>query len=356
MEDMLAHEGNEHLGEDMKESGEAPGAPDISASVRDKEFLDQFNFYFERIDEELNRTLGSRVSLIEEIGRHTILGRGKRLRPLLFILSANLCGYEGRDIYRLSIVFEYIHTSSLIHDDVLDHAHTRRGKQSANRMWGNRAAILGGDFFFSRAFSLCSGCRDARFLRVLTGTTVRMAEAEALELCHTHDWELSKERYLEIVIGKTAVLISAACECGAIISGAEQWAVEQLRQFGINAGIAFQLVDDLLDYISSEEELGKPVGNDLKEGKITLPLIYTLSTLEEAERRQLMDLFKNNLANDQDYRQLIGLVRDNGVVDRIKADAKAYADKAARCLDMFPPSWSRKMLLELNRYIIERGY
>lgn len=128
------------------------------------------------------------------------------------------------------------------------------------------------------------------------------------------------------------------------------------EEFGINAGIAFQLVDDLLDYISSEEELGKPVGNDLKEGKITLPLIYTLSTLEEAERRQLMDLFKNNLANDQDYRQLIGLVRDNGVVDRIKADAKAYVDKAARCLDMFPPSWSRKMLLELNRYIIEREY
>ena len=195
-----------------------------------------------------------------------------------------------------------------------------------------------------------------KFLNTLAEAGLWMVEAQILELLHTYDWEQTKDKYLEIITGKTATLISAACACGAIISGGEDRAVDHLRQFGLNAGIAFQLIDDLLDYTSCKEELGKPVGNDLKEGKITLPLIYTLSNLGKAEKKRLEDLFKNHRADDEDYRQLITLVRDNGVIERIQAEAKAYVDRAARYLDIFHPSSSKEKLLDLNGYIVERRY
>ena len=230
----------------------------------DREFLRQFGGYFEGIDEELSRNLSSRVSLLEDIGHYAILGQGKRFRPLLFVLSARLCGYQGDDVFRLSTIFEYIHASSLIHDDVLDHAEIRRKKASVNRVWGNLAAVLGGDFFFSKALSIAVVSSNMKFLNTLTEAGLWMVEGQILELLHIYDWELTRDKYLEIITGKTATLISAACACGAIISGAEDWAMDCLRQFGLNAGIAFQLIDDLLDYTTCEEELGKPVGNDLK--------------------------------------------------------------------------------------------
>ncbi|RLF61755.1 MAG: octaprenyl diphosphate synthase [Thermoplasmata archaeon] len=343
---------------DRREELAGTGA-DFNESIRsaDTQFLGEFGNYFDRIDEELERSLGSRVPLIQNIGRYSILGKGKRLRPLLFVLSSQLCGYQGEDIYRLSTVFEYIHASSLIHDDVLDHAEMRRKKPSANRVWGNLAAVLSGDFFFSKALFIAIGSHNLQFLDALTNTTVRMAEAEILELSHTNDWKMDRDAYMEVLIGKTAVLISAACACGAIISGVEDRAVDYLREFGLNAGIAFQLIDDLLDYTSCEEELGKPVGNDLKEGKITLPLIYTLSHLGKVERERLEGLFKHHRGeDDEDYFRLIELVRENGIIERIQAEAKAYVDRAARCLDMFPSSSSKEMLLKLNRYIIERKF
>ena len=327
-----------------------------SIHSKNRRFSGQLGGYFERINEELSRNLSSRVSLLEDIGHYTVLGKGKRLRPLLFVLSSCLCGYQGDDVYRLSTVFEYIHASSLIHDDVLDHADMRRKKPSANRIWGNLAAVLGGDFFFLKAFSIAVGSNNMKFLNTLAEAGLWMVEAQILELLHTYDWELTKDKYLEIITGKTATLISAACACGAIISGVEDRAVDHLRQFGLNAGIAFQLIDDLLDYTSCKEELGKPVGNDLKEGKITLPLIYTLSNLGKVERKRLVNLFMNRQADEKDYRNLIKLVRQNGVIGRIQAEAKDYVNRAVKCLHTFPPSSIKDMLLELNGYIIERNY
>ena len=319
-------------------------------------FLERFSRYFQRIDEELSRPLSSRVSLLEDIGHYAILGQGKRLRPLLFVLSSQLCGYQGEDIYRLSTVFEYIHASSLVHDDVLDHAETRRSKPSVNRVWGNPAAVLSGDFFFLKAFSIAVGSNNVKFLNTLTEAGFWMVEGQIQELFHTHDWGLTKDKYMEIITGKTAMLISAACASGAILSGVEDEAVDCLRQFGLNVGIAFQLIDDLLDYTGCEEELGKPEGMDLREGKITLPLIYTLSNLEKDERIQFEDLFKNHRAGDEDYRQLITLVRNNGAIERVQDEAKAYVDKAARCLDIFPAYSNKEKLLELSRYIVERRH
>jgi octaprenyl-diphosphate synthase len=319
-------------------------------------FLDQFNIHFERINEELGRTLSTHVPLIEDIGNHSLLGEGKRLRPLLFVLSSQLCGHQGEDIYHISTIFEYIHTASLLHDDVIDNADIRRKKPSVNHVWGNSAAVLSGDFLYSKSFSIAVGCNNLQFMKLLTDTTTTMAEGQVLELVHMHNWNITKDEYMQIITSKTAVLISAACACGAIISGAEKQAADHLAQFGLYLGIAFQLIDDLLDYTSSEEEFGKPVGKDLKEGKITLPLIYTLSSLEKDQIEQFKDLFNNHKADEEDYGELIRLVRNNGIIDRIRSEAKVYVDKAAGFLDFFPKSSVRENLNDLNAFIIKRSF
>ena len=318
--------------------------------------LDKYTGHIARINKELKEALTSRVSLVEIIGKHTLLGHGKRLRPLFFLLSCQLCDYQGKDAYRLSTIFEYLHAASLLHDDVVDNAENRRNRPSANHVWGNHAAVLEGDFLYSNASLIAVGSNNLLFLKRLTETAKQMAEGQIMELTHTHDWKIGKEQYLEIISAKTAVLMSAACACGAIVSGAEREAEQSLGQFGLNMGIAFQIMDDLLDYTSSEDVFGKPVGKDLKEGKITLPLIYTLPKIEASERNRLENLFKNHQATEEDYRQLIGLVRSKGALDQIKDEARSYVDRAAGCLSRFPDSPAKSGLLELNRFIVERKY
>ena len=322
----------------------------------DKIFLNQYKNHFLRIDEELSRNFSTQVDFIKDIGNHSLFGKGKRLRPLLFLLSGQLCGYKGEDIYYYSTIFEFIHTASLLHDDVLDKAETRRKKPSVNYIWGNSAAVLGGDFLYSKSLGIALSCHNMQFLELLADVSTKMAEGQVLELVHTYNWDIGKDEYMEIIISKTAMLISAACACGAIISGAEKWVVDNLSQFGLNLGIAFQLMDDLLDYTSSEEDIGKPVGKDLREGKITLPLIYTLADLERAEIEWLDDIFQNDRASDDDYGRIIKMVRNNGVVDRVRAEARFYVDKAASFLDPFPDSAHKKELTELNSYIVKRSF
>jgi octaprenyl-diphosphate synthase len=318
--------------------------------------LDQHKKHFDQIDAALSETLVSRVPLIEDIGAHSLLGRGKRIRPLLFVLSCHLFNYQGKGLYRLATVFEYIHAASLLHDDVLDNAEIRRKKPSANSVWGNQAAVLQGDFLYLKSSSLALDSGSFAFLKRLTEATTRMTEGQILELIRTEDWNTSKEEYFEIITAKTAVLLSAACACGAVISGAEKGAVESLGEFGLNLGIAFQLIDDLLDYSSSPDVLGKPAGKDLKEGKITLPLIYTLSKIEMSERKRIEDLFKNQGASEGDYKSIIEIVRSKGALDQIRSEAKSYVDKAKESLNTFPYSPAKESLLELGRYVVERKH
>lgn len=322
----------------------------------DRSFLDQFNPHFEKIDEELNKTFSSRVGLIEDVGKHALLSEGKRLRPLLFVLTARLCGYNGDDIYRLSTLFEYVHAASLLHDDVIDNADTRRKKPSASNLWGNTAAVLAGDYLSSRASELAVSTNNIGFLQVLMTTASRMTEGQVLELVHTNDWGTTREVYMDIIISKTAELISAACSCGGIISGIDDNKVEMLSKFGLNLGIAFQIMDDLLDYTSSEEEFGKPVGKDLREGKTTLPLIYIMSDLDESKRRELKELLKTGNVSDEDYLNLIDLVRNSGVLNRIRDEARDYVDKAAGFLESFPDSSMKEGLVKLNEYMTKRSF
>ena len=322
----------------------------------DRKFLNKFNHQFERINHELGKSLISKVPLIKEIAEHSLLGEGKRLRPLLFVLSSQLCGYRKDDVYQLSTIFEYIHTASLLHDDVLDNAELRRKKPSANHLWGASAAVLSGDYFYSKSSALAVSRKNFRFIEMLTDTIVRMTEGQVLELGHTHNWHISRDDYLEIIISKTAVLMSTTCACGAIIAGTDEETEEHLREFGMNLGIAFQMMDDILDYTSCEEEFGKPVGKDIREGKITLPLIYTLSSLENGEVERLQGLFKNQKAKKGDYLNLIDMVRSNGALDRIRSEAMDYADRAAGALNFMPDSLLKEDLIALNAYLIKRHF
>jgi len=322
----------------------------------DRRFLNKFTQHFQSIDEELKKSFTTGVALIRDIGEHSLLAEGKRLRPLLFVLSSQLCGSGREDIFRLSTMFEYLHTASLLHDDVIDNADTRRRKPSANSVWGNSAAVLTGDYLASLASAIALGSDKIEMLKVLNDTGAEMTEGQVRELVHTNNWNTTRAEYMDIIIAKTAVLMSAACSCGAIISNAGKETVDQMGRFGLSLGTAFQLMDDLLDYTSSEERFGKPVGKDIREGKITLPLIYTLEGIERDELNRLKVLFENNKAVEADYNELIEVVRGSGAIEKVRSDAKGYADRAVGFLDIFPPSSLKEDLLALNEYIVERTF
>ena len=322
----------------------------------EKRPLAEFSRHFKEINNELKRSLNTRVDLVENIAEYSLLGEGKRIRPLLFVLCAQLCGSKRDNLYHLAAIFEYLHAASLLHDDVLDNADMRRKKPSVRQVWGNSAAILGGDFLYSKASAIAVEWNSIDALRVLTAMVSQMVEGQLLELSQTHNWHISKDQYLEIIIAKTGVLMSAACACGAIVAGGDQKTVELLSRYGLNLGIAFQLIDDLLDYVSCEEAFGKPVGKDLKEGKITLPLIYAISGFERKEVGRLQDLFKAQKANQGDYARLIAMVRDRGAVEKVKEEAKEYSLKAVGFLDFFPPSPIKEELIALCSYLVERHF
>ena len=322
----------------------------------DSTFLDQFASEFGKINEELGKALDSKVSLIEKVVSYSLLGGGKRLRPLFFILSCQLCDYDKSDMYPLSAIFECLHAASLLHDDVLDNAAIRRGRSSANRIWGNPAAVLVGDFLFSRSSRMAVEKKHIEFLKILADTAIRMTEGQMLEYMNTHNWNITRKQYVGIIASKTASLISAACASGAIVARAKQAHIQSLKNFGLNMGIAFQIVDDVFDYTSTVEKTGKPIGNDLREGKITLPLIYTLTYLEKGERGKLEHLFKNGKASERDYVKIIELVQANGAINQCAKDAQEYANLAEDCLSSFPDSPVKKSLLKLNQFIVDRGY
>ncbi|MFW6147915.1 MAG: polyprenyl synthetase family protein [Thermodesulfobacteriota bacterium] len=318
--------------------------------------LDKFNCHFTRINEELTKVFDTHVSLIEEVGSYSLLGGGKRLRPLFFVLSCKLCHYSDNDMYSLSAIFECIHAASLLHDDVIDNASVRRGRPAANQVWDVPAAVLVGDFLFSKSSRIAAEKTHAEFLRVLAETATKMSEGQILEYLNTNNWNMTKSKYLEIISSKTAELMAAACSCGAIVAGASQTDINALKDFGLNMGMAFQIVDDIFDYSSTVERTGKSIGSDLREGKITLPLIYALDPLMRKERDRLEHLFKNGKPSEDDYGRITELVRNNGAIGECRKDALGYAGLAEQSLSMFPDSPEKESLLELNRFVVDRNH
>jgi octaprenyl-diphosphate synthase len=314
---------------------------------RIQEDIDKIHFY-------LQENLKSHIPLISEINRHILLGGGKRLRALLFVLCSRLFGYSGERAYYFSSIFEYLHAATLLHDDVIDNAAVRRGKASANTVWGNSASVLVGDFLLAKSFFMAVETGDLKFLDVLSRTTTRMAEGMVLELVQSHNLEVTEEIHREILIDKTAILISAACQMGAIFGQGGVEEQEILAQFGLELGMAFQIIDDLLDYTATQNEFGKPVGNDFKEGKITLPLIYTLKVCSDEEKNKIKEKSKKDLFTDEDFRFLFNLIKGHGGFGYAREEALKSRDKAKGLLERLRPTRDKQTLIGLADFVVER--
>lgn len=308
------------------------------------------------VEEEFKKHLRSKVYLIAKVGEYILMSGGKRFRPSLLILSSRLCGYTGKECITLGSIIEFIHTATLLHDDVVDNAQLRRGKASANVVWGNGASVLVGDFLFSKSFYLLVESKNLNILQVMSRTTTQMAEGEVLQLLKCSDVTTTQEEYIAVIVNKTASLISAACEIGAILGGAGDREREALARFGLNLGIAFQLMDDCLDYTSKNEELGKAIGNDLREGKVTLPLIHTLKLCSEEEKRVIVSAVEGDELTEEHFLEVIALIRKYKGIEYTRDLAIDYIEKAKEHLYTFEPTIYRSALLAIADYVIERRY
>lgn len=304
------------------------------------------------INRALEANLTTHVPFISQVGRHILLSGGKRVRPLLFVLSARLCGCRSNHLADFSTIFEYLHAATLLHDDVVDAATVRRGTSTANTIWGNQAVILVGDFLLAKALSLAVTTDRLKVLKVLAHATTMMAEGEILQLLHARNLDLTEEEYFEVIHRKTAVLMSAACQIGAIVSGAPPEQEEALARFGLNLGLTFQLVDDILDFTGDERQLGKPVANDLKEGRITLPLIAALKRASEAERRRLKELAQD--VRPEYTGEIRELLERLGALDYARQRAREYTRAAQEDLRLFPESPEKGYFWGITEMLLAR--
>jgi octaprenyl-diphosphate synthase len=308
----------------------------------------------ERIETEIERHLGSSVPLISTVGRHIMGSGGKRLRPLLMILSARLCGYQGNHDAPLAVVFEFLHASSLLHDDVVDNAEFRRSQPAANVLWGNQGVVLVGDFLYSKSILMTVGYNNIRILQALSEATTLMAEGEVLQLIHADNLEIVEQEYLEVITRKTAALISAACQIGAILGGAGAAQEKALHAYGHNLGIAFQLIDDTLDYTGDVNELGKPVGNDIQQGKATLPLIIAFRSGNLLEKKRLRELFGVEQLALEHFHEIREWVARSGGIAYTRQLALEYVENAKRAIQNFSLHPSKEILLDIADYVICR--
>lgn len=306
------------------------------------------------VEKQFKKDLESNVPLIRKVGEYVLASGGKRIRPALLLLAARLLEYNGNRHVPIASVVEFIHTATLLHDDVVDSANLRRGLASANSLWGNEASVLVGDFLFSKSFSLMVADGDLNVLRVLADATTRIAEGEVLQLICTSDVEITEERYVEVVVCKTAELLAAACQAGAIIGNATPQQEAALSAFGMDIGIAFQLMDDTLDYVADEKEFGKSIGHDLEEGKITLPLIQTLRLCSDEEREMVAEIIEKDELGPEDFDHVLELVNRFGGIEYTVNRAKEHIASAKAHLGIFADSPVRKALFRLADYVVTR--
>lgn len=309
---------------------------------------------FEAVNQLIMRQLHSRVPLVEKIGHYIIGAGGKRLRPLVVLLGARACGLSDSRQHSLAAIIEFLHTATLLHDDVVDTSDLRRGRSTANALWGNAPSVLVGDFLYSRAFEMMVELGDMAIMRTLANATNVIAEGEVLQLSKVRDASTDEATYMEVIRSKTAMLFEASTHCAGLLAGASQTQTEALRQYGNALGIAFQLVDDVLDYTGDAESMGKNVGDDLAEGKPTLPLIYTMreGTAEQAQLvRQAIQ--KGGL---EDITPIQQAVRDCGALDYTLNLARSQVDEAIELLQTLPASTYRDSLEQLARFSIDRSF
>lgn len=311
--------------------------------------------------EQVNRTIIDRmhspVALIPQLASHLIAAGGKRLRPMLTLACAKMCGHTtGERSVKLAACVEFIHTATLLHDDVVDESDLRRGQESANAVWGNKASVLVGDFLFSRAFELMVEDGSLSVLAILSRASSVIAEGEVLQLTTANDTGTSEASYLEVIRAKTAALFAAACRVGGVVAGRPAPEELALDSYGLNLGIAFQLIDDVLDYSAKQAVLGKAVGDDFKEGKITLPVILAYLRGDEEERAFLRRTLEDLDQNDSDLERAIGLMTKHACLSDTVERARHYGAMARDALGVFKPGPEKQALLDIVDFCIERAY
>lgn len=299
--------------------------------------------------------MDSPVTLIPQLAAHIVAAGGKRLRPLLTLAAARMCGYAGTRHVHLAACVEFIHTATLLHDDVVDESLLRRGLSSANAVFGNKASVLVGDFLFARAFQLMVEDGSLKVLGILSHAAATIAEGEVLQLATQNDLSTSEERYLDVVRGKTAALFAAACQVGAVVADRPSVEEQALRDYGMNIGIAFQLVDDALDYAADQVTLGKTVGDDFREGKITLPVLAAYQAADDEERAFWVRTIEASDQRDADLGRAMRLMARSGAIATTLDSAARFAAGAKAALAAFPDSPTRQALEDVADYTVRRA-
>ena len=304
------------------------------------------------VDATIGRRLDSGVPLVGEVARYIISAGGKRLRPVLLLLTCGALNCPHPQRFNLAAVVEFIHTATLLHDDVVDESTLRRGRSTANEVFGNPASVLVGDFLYSRAFQMLVALGDMQIMQIMADTTNTIAEGEVLQLVNAGDITTNEERYRRVIACKTAQLFEAAAQCGAIIAGADTDTQKEFAQYGHHLGMAFQLIDDVLDYTGDSAEMGKNIGDDLSEGKLTLPLIYTLQFGETADAQCIRDAITHK--NTEQLPRIIQIVQNNGALQYAEQAALREVESALGCLNTLPASRYRDELTALAHFAIKR--
>ncbi len=307
-----------------------------------------------QVEEEIAAQSGSAIEPVAEIGGYLLSGGGKRLRPALLLLAAKFCGYHGRGAIRLGAVVELIHSATLIHDDVIDGAELRRGRPSANSRWGNHMSVLAGDWLYMQSFRMALEERNFRILDILIELTQNMVEGELLQLTRLGRIDLSEQEAIDLAYRKTACLFRGCLRLGAVLGGKSEREEEMLADYGHSLGLAFQLVDDLLDFTASEDKLGKPVLSDLKEGKVTLPLIYALQSGDGRGRKLVSTVLAEKGFQSVRPEEISALVQESGALERARRLAHAYAARAKDSLDGMGDPEFRRALLTVPDFVLER--
>jgi octaprenyl-diphosphate synthase len=308
----------------------------------------------ERVEEEFVRHIQSRVALIPEMGRYIQKSGGKRVRPAVLLMAARLGGYAGEKAVLYASVVEFIHTATLVHDDIIDGADLRRGRMAVHSRWGNDITVLLGDYLYIKSMGMALTYDSLDLVRLLCDVTLRMIEGELYQLTKTGDADISEEEHFEIIRRKTAYLFGGCAQIGGILGNMAPEQEQALREFGFNLGVAFQLVDDLLDYTADQTALGKPIGGDLREGKVTLPVIFLRDRGGSDAARLIREVVQERSVTTEQWRELLHLLRDCRAPQLAYARAVEYGDRAKAALSVFPPSRERDALIALTDYVLAR--
>ena len=328
--------------------------PNTESSIDLAQIFEPIHADLQAVEQEYARQVESRVELIPQIGKYIQRSGGKRIRPALLLMASRLAAYRGDQAVLFASVVEFIHTATLVHDDIVDDSQVRRGQEAVHLRWGNEKTVLLGDYLYIKSMGMALSHDSLDVVRLLCEVTLRMIEGELYQLTKNGDVDITEEQHFDIIRRKTAYLFGGCAEIGGRLGQVPEDQAEALREYGFNLGVAFQVIDDLLDYTATESELGKPIGSDLREGKVTLPVIYLLQRDGKTASDLVRHIVETGAATSDEWRELSLLIAQHRVIDSAYEKARESAEAAQRHLKVFPPSPEREALLALPDYVLAR--